>query len=311
LPELRGSVIIFAMNESPKAARRRPDIVLIAAVLALAAIAFFLVRGGGRPSPWPPSIPGQSLSAPLETTFRNVTDETVRYSVRNSRSSARTEDRSLEPGALDRLATDRHLEVVYHAGDKELFFVASPGKPYSFRYDENHQLRIYPGSHSREDAVDLAPYVQTPMPVVKRMLELAGIGPADVLYDIGSGDGRIVIAAAKTYGTRGVGIEINPDLVEESAAKAGEEGVAGLVRFVGIDATKADLSEATVVTLYLLPESNELLKAKLENELRPGSRVVSHNYSFRGWGDRLIAAEKVEDEKGKEHTVLVYRKEAP
>jgi hypothetical protein len=301
---------MVAMSGEPKA-RRRPDVVLAVAVLALAAIAFFLVKGGGPPSPWPPSIPGQSPSSPAETTFRNVTGETVRYTVRFSEPSVRTEERDLEPGALDRLETNRHLEVVYRSGGKEILFIASPGKPYSFRYDENRQVRIYPGSHSREDAVDLAPYVQTPMPVVGRMLELAGLGPEDVLYDIGSGDGRIVIAAAKTYGARGLGIEINPELVEESTAKAAEEGVDGLVRFVCLDATTADLSEATVVTLYLLPESNDLLKAKLETELRPGSRVVSHNYSIPGWGDRLIAGETVEDEKGKEHTVLAYRKDAP
>ncbi len=288
--------------------RRKPDVVLIVSLLALAVLAVLLIKGGGRPFPWPSSIPGQSPDSPEETTFRNVTDEPVRYSVRFSQPAARTEERTLEPGALDRWKTRRHVEVVYRSGDKELFFVASPGKPYSFRYDENRRIRIYPGSHSREDAVDLAPYVQTPMPVVERMLELACIGPDDVLYDIGSGDGRIVIFAAKKYGIRGVGIEINPALVEESRTQAAEEGVDGLVRFLCLDATGADLSEATVVTLYLLPESNELLKAKLDSELGPGSRVVSHNYSFRGWGDRLTAGETVEDEEGKEHTVLVYRK---
>ena len=162
-------------------ARRRPDVVLIAAVLALAALAFFLLKGGRRPSPWPAPIPGQPPSSPAETTFRNVTDETVNYSVRLPGPQARVEERTLERGALDRLETNRHLEVVYCSGGKELFFVASPGRPYSFRYDENHQIKIYPGSHSLEDAADLAPYVQTPMPVVLRMLELAGLGP-DLLH---------------------------------------------------------------------------------------------------------------------------------
>ncbi len=301
---------MVAMSEVRRP-RRRPDVVLVVSGLALATIAFLLVRGGGPPSPWASSIPGQSPSAPAETTLRNVTEETISYSVRSSTPSRRTEERTLEPGSLDRLKTRRHLEIVYRSGDKELFFVASPGKPYSFRYDENHEVRIYPGSHSREDAADLAPYVQTPMPVVERMLELAGPGPEDIVYDIGSGDGRIVITAAKKYGSRGVGIEINPGLVAASRDRAEEEGVAGRVRFVCLDATTVDLSEATVVTLYLLPESNDLLKAKLERELRPGARVVSHNYSFHGWGDRLIAGETVEDEQGKEHTVLVYRKESP
>ncbi len=287
--------------------QRKPDVVIIAAGLALVAIVVILIGGGGKKDIWPVSFPGQSPSQP-EVTFRNVTDQAIPYKIRFSRPVSREEERTLEPGGLDRILTKRPVEVIYQGGDKTLFFVASPGKPYSFRYNEDEEVRIYPGSHSRSDAVDLAPYVQTPMPVVEKMLELAELGPDDLLYDIGSGDGRIVIEAAKRYGIRAVGIDINPSLIEESRTRALEEGVDGLVRFVCMDAMKADFSAATVVTLYLLPESNTLLKPKLERELRTGARVVSHNYTMRDWQDRMIGMAKVTDDQGKGHNVLAYRR---
>jgi hypothetical protein len=287
--------------------KRKPDIVIIAAGLALAAIVVILAGGGGNKDIWPVSFPGQSPSRP-EVTFRNVTDRAIHYKIRFSQPKSREEERTLEPDGLDRIRTKRPVEIIYQGGDKTLFFIASPGKPYSFRYNEDEEVRIYPGSHSRRDAADLAPYVQTPMPVVEKMLELAELGPGDLLYDIGSGDGRIVIAAAKRYGVQAVGIEINPALIEESRTRALEEGVDGLVRFVCMDAMKADFTEATAVTLYLLPESNSLLKPKLERELQQGARVVSHNYLMRDWQDRMIGMAKVKDDQGKEHNVLAYRR---
>jgi len=281
--------------------KRRPDFVLIFSAVALAAIVLILFRiipGTGRT----PAV------ASSETTFRNVTNEDIRYTVAIGGPSAPPEPRSLNPGAVDRFTADKPFKVTYQSGDKTLFFVALPGKPYSFRYNEQAQVRMYPGSHGREDAVDLAPYVQTPMPVVEKMLELAALGPDDVLYDIGCGDGRIVITAAKKYGIRAVGIDILPRLVEASRANARREGVEKLTRFICADAMKADLSEATVVTLYLLPESNDLLRPMLERELRPGAQVVSHGYIMTGWERRLTGKATVVDDKGEEHSVFAYRK---
>jgi len=126
------------------------------------------------------------------------------------------------------------------------------------------------------------PFVPTPMEVVDRMLELAEVNKADVVYDLGSGDGRIVIRVAKKYGARGVGIEADPELVELSQKKAREEGVEHLVEFRVEDALKTDLSSATVVTLYMFPWFNEMLRPKLQ-KLKPGSRVVSHDFSIKGW----------------------------
>ena len=126
-------------------------------------------------------------------------------------------------------------------------------------------------------------FVATPPEVVDAMLTAAGVTSADIVYDLGSGDGRIVIAAAKKYGARGVGIEINPLLVAEANASARAAGVAHLVQFVQGDLFTADFSAATVVTLYLSPSLNERIKPRLLRELRPGTRVLSHTYDMLGW----------------------------
>ena len=128
-----------------------------------------------------------------------------------------------------------------------------------------------------------ASFISTPMEVVDRMLELAQVTQEDIVYDLGSGDGRIVIRAAKKYRARGVGIEIDPKLVKQSRAKAREAGVNHLVEFRVQDAFKADVSAATVVTLYLTPEFNAKLRPILEKSLRPGARVVSHDHRTEGW----------------------------
>ena len=127
------------------------------------------------------------------------------------------------------------------------------------------------------------PYVPTPPEVVGEMLEIAHVTARDIIYDLGSGDGRIVIAAAERFGARGVGIEIDPERVREAAENASQAGVAHLVRFVQGDLFAADIQEASVVTLYLLPEVNRLLLTKLLAELRPGTRIVSYKYDLGDW----------------------------
>ncbi|PYR61714.1 MAG: SAM-dependent methyltransferase [Acidobacteria bacterium] len=121
-------------------------------------------------------------------------------------------------------------------------------------------------------------FVATPQSVVEAMLELAHVDAADVVYDLGSGDGRIPITAAKKYGARGVGIEIDPRLIRESMDNLAKAGVGDRVRFVNQDLFEANISEATVVTLFLLPRLNLQLMPKLKRELKPGTRVVSHYF---------------------------------
>ena len=133
---------------------------------------------------------------------------------------------------------------------------------------------------SLPQAQSLAPYVPSPPEVVDRMLALAGVSKSDTVYDLGSGDGRIPITAAKQYGARGVGLDIDPRRIEESRANAKAAGVEHLVTFRQQDVLTADVSEATVVTLYLLTSSNERLRPILTKQLKPGARVVSHAFSM-------------------------------
>jgi predicted RNA methylase len=126
-------------------------------------------------------------------------------------------------------------------------------------------------------------FVPTPSAVVDAMLKLAMITSSDVVYDLGSGDGRIVIAAAKMYGARGVGIDIDPERTREATANARAAGVADKVSFVTDDVLTADVSPATVVMLYLSPSFNSRLAPKLMKELKPGTRIVSHAFDLGSW----------------------------
>jgi hypothetical protein len=241
-----------------------------------------------------------------ETTVRNVTDHAITYRIYPAGKPEAIETREIGPGAVDRFPTAGSLEIEFSTGQKDALYSLDPGSPYSFRYDEGTSIDLFLGSHGRIDAADLAPWVPTPQPVVDRMLELAELTTKDVLYDIGCGDGRIVITAARRYGTRGVGIDIDPAMVELSEKNAAAAGIEGQVRFIAMDATKADISEATVVALYLLPESNALMRPLLEAQLRPKSRVVCHNYAIPGWEAKEILNETVKDENGEDHYIYLY-----
>jgi SAM-dependent methyltransferase len=149
------------------------------------------------------------------------------------------------------------------------------------------------------------PFVRSTPEVIDRMLELAQVKSGDLIYDIGSGDGAIIIRAAKKYGVRGVGIEIDPALVAKARDNAFREKVEHLVEFRSADALTADVSPATVVTLYMLPDFNAQLRPILERQLKPGSRVVSHDFEIPGW-----VADQVEPVKGDffhDHRVLLFQ----
>jgi precorrin-6B methylase 2 len=153
----------------------------------------------------------------------------------------------------------------------------------------------------RPDAAQLAPYVPTPQDVVDRMLAFAGVGKDDLVVDLGCGDGRIPISAAKTYGARGLGVDIDPQRIAEANANAKAAGVTHLVTFKLQDAMTTDLSQATVVTLYLLSSSNLKLRPILTRQLKPGTRIVAHNFAMGDW-----EAEKVEtfqDKEGRSRTI--------
>jgi len=261
-----------------------------------------------RRQPEPPAVAAPTAESLRlkETTVRNVTDRPVAYRIYPVGKPEAAEAREIAPDAIDRFKTAGGLMIEFQTGVKEAVYSLDPGSPYSFRVDDGTAIDLFLGSHGRSDAVDLAPWVPTPQPVVDRMLELAGLSSKDVLYDIGCGDGRIVITAARRYGTRSVGIDIDPAMIERSERNALAAGVEGQVKFIAMDATKADISEATVVSLYLLPESNALMRPILEAQLRPKSRVVCHNYAIPGWEAKEVQTETLEDEDGEKHHIYLY-----
>lgn len=139
------------------------------------------------------------------------------------------------------------------------------------------------------------PYVPTPQVVVDEMLRLAGVTADDFVMDLGSGDGRIVLTAASRYRARGSGIELDSELVDDSNSEARRRGVDGLVRFRKEDALKARIDEATVLTLYLLPELLHLLRDRVYSQLKPGARVVAHDFRFHDWEpDRTVTVDVAE-----------------
>jgi len=143
------------------------------------------------------------------------------------------------------------------------------------------------------------PFVPTPIEVVDKMLELATVKNTDVLYDLGSGDGRIVIRAAKKYGVRAVGIEMDQFLLQKARHDAEAAGVSQLVEFRAEDALQTDLSKATVVTLYMLPWFNEKMKPNLKQYLKIGARIVAHDFGIEGWKpEKTVKLPKLELKPG-------------
>jgi uncharacterized protein (TIGR03000 family) len=148
-------------------------------------------------------------------------------------------------------------------------------------------------------------FLPTPQPVVNRMLELANIKKGDVVYDLGCGDGRIVVTAAEKYGVKAFGFDIDPERVDDSRANVKKHHVQDLVKIEEKDIFELDLRPATVVTLYLLPELNEKLMPQL-SKLKPGSRIVSHDFPMDGAKPEKVETLKVKDDMGVEHDHTIY-----
>ena len=158
---------------------------------------------------------------------------------------------------------------------------------------------------NKPDSDKLAPYYPTPEPVVERMLKFAGLKPGEKLFDLGSGDGRIVIMAAQKFGADATGVEIDAELAKDSAEKIRSLGLEKKARIVRGDILRQDYSSANVLAVYLLPRSNERLRPMLERQLRNGTRVVAHDFVFRGWTPER--EEYVEDDgTGRSHTLYLY-----
>jgi SAM-dependent methyltransferase len=258
--------------------------------------------------PQQPTIKQSSTSAQTadEITLHNATNGIVHFTVKPVDSHDYPQNRALRSGESDQVRGDSRMELTFRRRDMILKTQLDPGKTYSFIYNDNLELELKEGLHPGGGAEYLAPFVATPAEIVDRMLALAQLEKHDVLYDLGCGDGRIVIAAAQNYGVKGVGIDFDPELIKISQENAAKAGVAHLVEFRLEDVTQADFSDATVVTLYLFSTSNVKLRPRLEKMLKPGTRVVCHNYNIPGWESKEKKKESIRGEDGTDHTLYLY-----
>jgi protein-L-isoaspartate O-methyltransferase len=161
----------------------------------------------------------------------------------------------------------------------------------------------------QQGAEKLAPYYPTPPTVVQKMLELGELKKGELHYDLGSGDGRVVIMAAQKFGARSVGYEIDDELWKKSMERIKQLGLASQARIVKDDLMKANFSEPDLITVYLLPSSNDKIQPILEKQMKKGSRVVSHDFEFSGWkAEKVVNVEDNEEGYSRSHTIYVYRR---
>src|SRR5580700_11226204 len=157
------------------------------------------------------------------------------------------------------------------------------------------------------DTEKLAPYYPTPETIVTRMLQLGGLKAGEKVYDLGSGDGRIVISAAQKFHADAIGVELDKDLCRQSLERIRKLGLEKTAQIVNGDILKQDYSSADLITVYLLPNSNDKVQPLLERQLKKGARVVAHDFEFRGWTP--VKVEDIEDDgEGRSHTLFLYRR---
>ena len=185
--------------------------------------------------------------------------------------------------------------------------VATPGSFGSWLFGAPSQA-LAQAARESDERKKIVPYVPTPQEVVERMLELADVKKGDVVYDLGSGDGRIVVTAAKKYGVKAIGFEIDPERIKESHENIKKAGVEKLVEIRQQDIRSVDLSQASVLTMYLLPEVNLMIRPNIWKQMKPGSRVVSHDFDMGDW--KALKTEHIKDPSGWDHTLYLWHLEA-
>ena len=159
---------------------------------------------------------------------------------------------------------------------------------------------------AQKEADKLAPYFPTPPSVVEKMLRFGELKSGEKMFDLGSGDGRIVLMAAKKFGADATGVEIDEALYKQSSAEIKRQNLSNSARIIHGDVTRQDYSSAHLLTVYLLPNSNTKIRPMLEKQLKKGTRVVAHDFEFSGWTP--VKTEHLEDEEGRSHSIFLYRR---
>jgi SAM-dependent methyltransferase len=259
------------------------------------------------------TLTGQSGGEPdLKRIFKinitNDTDRQLKFHARILHSEDEPDVYYLSPGEIQTLLGRKVLEFQILPKELSRIYFLAPGEDYSVRLIDGKDLKVFQKVNGYKEAVMLAPFVPSPNVVIERMLSLAGVTGDSIVYDLGCGDGRVVIAAAKIYGARGVGIDIDPDLIDKAREKALEAGVEDLVDFRVGDIFETSLTEATMVYVFLFPDSNRLLRPYLEKQLRKGTTVAALGFNFPAWEDRLKGWHDILDDDGYHRIVYIYER---
>lgn len=256
---------------------------------------------------------GQEIDAPeLTRIFKvhitNDTDRELKFHIRILHSEDEPDVYFLSPGQIQTLTGRKVLEFQILPKELSRIYFLAPGEDYSVRMIDGEDWKLFQKVKDYEEAVMLAPFVPSPMVVIEKVLSMSRVTGDSVVYDLGCGDGRVVIAAAQIYGARGVGIDIDPDLIEEARKKAAEAGVSDLVDFRVGDVFETNLTEATMVYVFLFPDSNRLLRPYLEKQLKIGTTVASLGFNFPAWENRLTGWHDILDDDGFHRIVYLYER---
>jgi precorrin-6B methylase 2 len=244
---------------------------------------------------------------PVWTDITNETGRTICFEAGLMWTQWDMDEVELKPGEKKHFPGASAVKVRFNRGNQSILYRLNPGPRYFFRLDQTGKPDIFAAPPVDKPLEYFIPFVATPPKAIGRMLEMAGLSSDDVLFDLGCGDGRIVITAAKEYGVRGVGIDIDFRRVQEARENAERHGVSDSVKFIEQDALEADLTGATVVTIYMSMQFNQKLRPVLESGLKPGARVVAHNYAVPGWAHRMVRYETLETADGTEHLIFLYQ----
>jgi protein-L-isoaspartate O-methyltransferase len=198
--------------------------------------------------------------------------------------------------------------LVFHHGSPVLRYTQKQSGAMKVRTPARWLLPVFLcAAAAAQEAEKLAPYYPTPLTVVVKMLELGGLKPGERMFDLGSGDGRIVILAAQKFHAQAFGVELDKDLARQSSERIRQLGLQARAHIINGDILKQDYSSADLITVYLLPNSNDKVQPLLERQLKKGARVVAHDFEFRGWTPDKV--ENIEDDgEGRSHTLYLYRR---
>jgi len=255
----------------------------------------------------PPSVTGR-LGA---ITLKNTLTEPVLFLYKPLHEGTIPTRSWLQPGATRGFKGNVHIEIKLLSEELSLRYWLFPGERYVVKdvgLKGHKDLRIFKMVRGDPSAVDLAPHVPTPEAVIDRVLELSGVSADSVLFDLGCGDGCVLIRAAEKFGARCVGVDINPRLIRLARKSAAAVGVSSRVTFLHQDIFDTDISSATIVYLYLYPDSLKLLRPYLENNLKIGTTVVSFGYHFPGWEEKRLARIEIEGEFLIPKILHIYRR---